>query len=358
MVNVMSKDIVAFSNQKSETIEDEFDFGVRLSECNPDHFRRYFDRFVRYWPKNSESGFYVKRSYHKPWYMPKKKDRRRHLWEEAAIEAAERHLDRDKWRWRKLSQGMYDPPDGPYWLGLYPPKRTTFDLIDFDAEAFRVAWYKQCGQIKPVIIPPVDHFKTMKRIYENFPGRIWCISSETLGIHAYQRYSRPLPMAKLHRATRLQLERIGLGGIEVHPMPGRCLRRPFGEDYTTITPDGVLDCWTDQLDYFEHDGRTPKFHQIAKALMDRVLQQVRSFETSHDIWDSFSGMVGHKCLPGELDRYADRYQQVVDWVNSGCPDVTEPATTISSPDELGLHEEVRFIAESDSIQDQSRRSPR
>jgi len=39
----------------------------------------------------------------------------------------------------------------------------------------------------------LDHFKKIKLIYDAFPGRIWCISSATLGIHAWRKHDRLVP---------------------------------------------------------------------------------------------------------------------------------------------------------------------
>ena len=131
---------------------------------------------------------------------------------------------------------------------MWPPKKSTFKVLDIDNKQNLVG-YSQIreGPLMPVVRMPLEHFIELKRIYDEFPGHIWCISSETLGLHVWEKYPRPVSVPDIHRATRPRLKRIGII-CEIHPMLGRCFRRPFGQDYATITEGGLLTNWIDQLE--------------------------------------------------------------------------------------------------------------
>ena len=131
--------------------------------------------------------------------------------------------------------------------------------------------------MEPVVCPDLDHFKSMKRIYDTFPGRVWCISSLTLGMHAWKSH-RLRPTDEVHTQTKMRLEEIGLGSVEVHPMPGRCFRRPFGRDYLVITPETTLTDWPDQTNYYEDDARTPPFDRIVEAMLHRIALSIQRYD--------------------------------------------------------------------------------
>lgn len=247
---------------------------VRLSEAFPKSFAKFYDRFVRFWPRKS---FHVKYGYVTGFVEKKTKSKAKPLplFESLALEMAERHLDAASWRdWR----GARDAT--PIWLAMHMPKKTTVDAIDFDAKDHRVGYYSFRDQPRPLIHLPLDHFKALKRLYDAFPDRIWCISSETLGMHIWRIHDRPRSSVILHGRNKERLAQIGLPSVESHPMPGRCFRRPFGADYRTITPDGILTRWQDQVEFVEHDRRTPKFEQICDALLSVMREQQRLWNES------------------------------------------------------------------------------
>ena len=99
---------------------------------------------------------------------------------------------------------------------------------------------------------PVEHLQAIKRIYDEFPNRIWCVSSATLGLHIWEKLPMLQDLTTIQVTTKTRLHKIGLGSTEVHPMPGRAFRRPFGQDYYTITDGGLLENWIDQLNFFEN----------------------------------------------------------------------------------------------------------
>ena len=51
----------------------------------------------------------------------------------------------------------------------------------------------------------------------------------------------------------------------------RCFRRPFGQDYISITDDGPLENWIEQLDWFEQAAEPPKFAAIYQALRSQLV---------------------------------------------------------------------------------------
>lgn len=323
---------------------DGFDLGTRLSEINPDHFKRYYDHFVRFAPKNAETGYYLKHGYDRSWFQAKSRGpekRTLHLWEEKAIELAERHLDPDKWEWWKQANGEPDPPPGLQWLGFFRASHTMFNLIDFDAKDFIVGWYESGRQKKPVVIPPVEHFHKLKVIYDAFPpNRVWCVSSDTLGVHAWEHHEL-VESDEVHARQKRVLRQIGLGSVEVHPMPGRCLRRPFGVDYRTITPGGVLEYWPEQLDYWEFDGRTPIFRQIVLTLLNLSVEQMTAFRRSLVCYGNAGRRPSHRtCSSSDCNKFASRIADVRKWLNDGCPQPAGETVSVQAGSDSTLRVEV------------------
>lgn len=291
---------------------------MRLSESEHFRFWTYFYRFVRYWPRKT---FHVKHGYDRGFVEKKKRGtwQPQPLFEEYAVELAERHLEAGVWaEWKGA-----DRPHDPIWLALHMPKSTTVDLIDVDAKQYRLGYYREAGSDKgrlmPVVHLPLDHFKLLKRVYDAFPGRIWCISSETLGVHAWKKHDRIQPSVLLHRTNKRRLAEIGLPAVEAHPMPGRCLRRPFGDGYRTVTPDGVLTEWTAQVDYFESDGRTPAFGRLCGEMVTAMYRQWQCWER----WGDDNRKVN---VRSALERHWHELQEVADWLKAGCP--LEPAAAV------------------------------
>ena len=303
--------------------DDEFgpDFGgvMRISESYYDQFWTYFNRFVRYWPRKS---FNVKYAYEKG-FIEKKKKRTGQvlpLFEKLAIEMTERHLCASNWSERKGESF----PDDPIWLALHMPKLTTVDLIDVDAKQYRVGYYREHGDRKARLLPvmniPLEHFKMLKRIYDHFPERIWCISSETLGIHAWKKHKYLQPTAVLHQINKTILANIGLAAIESHPMPGRCLRRPFGDGYRTIKPTGTIEDWVRQVEYFESDDRTPSFNRICVELVGAMYRQWQA-------WRRFGDDYSRIDARSRVEKQLPELGRIADWLKAGCP--LETAVTIS-----------------------------
>lgn len=272
---------------------DEFQIIFQLSpeDASPDHFRRYRKRFVFGQPT---SPFHIKYEYSGGFFQKKYRKGSRKgkpcvLGGSYGRDVVNKHLE------------------GEYWLGMNMPTRTRQSCLDIDAKDYLVAYVERTNRVfppgqhrslsfadevktvHPVVLLTLEHLQKIKRIYDHFPDRIWCISSQTLGLHAWETFSAPVNTLKVHRDTKQQLAQIGMGDLEVHPMKGRCLRRPFGKDYYTIdarSPRTLIQPWQEQLEYFEmgygptveffgpSPQRTPSFQDIVYHLGLMATQQM------------------------------------------------------------------------------------
>lgn len=296
----------------------------RLSEVFPDQFTLYCKHFIDFYPKGT---YHTKTTYDSSchfsgWPLRKSKKTGRPIalidnrgWQHKT-EMVERHLDQDQWRsYNEANNNDLYCPTEYFWLGLHMPKKTTFHAIDADNKS-RIGWYGEGtpnNPLMPVMKMPFEHFVLLKKIYDAFPDRIWCITSETLGLDIIKKH-RLQSTEIIHEKTKRRLERIGYGNTEVHPMSGRCKRRPFGEHYRTITEDGVLITWQQQLDYYVDPGNTPMFRQIAKTLLSALDYQ----------WNCWLGDQYHKRnkgidVPREIEKQRAIARQVEKWLDDDCP---------------------------------------
>lgn len=310
-------------------------FGMRRSEVNPTEFHLFWERFIKFWPRRT---FHVKWSYQTGFCEVKWKRRGTSLplFDSVAVEYAERHLCHDYWgMWRSVQSGQH-VPSSPIWLALFMPKKTTVDTIDFDAKQYQVGWYGKGWDTRPLVHLPLEHFQTLKRLYDAFPGRMWCISSETLGMHAWRVHDRPLDSLLLHERNKRVLASVGHPSIESHPMQGRCFRRPFGYDYRIITPDGILDSWLDQVPYFEFDRRIPSFEQICEALIATMLAQ-------QDNWNRANHRSAKSGRKWEVPKQVPHLKEIREWLAAGCP--LSPVVAISVPAAIPRNETDRIAQE-------------
>ena len=310
-----------------------------MSDAFPDEFAIYCRHFIDVFPR---SPYYVRTTYDNAsrfggW--PEKKIRKTGrpllLIDNGNFlnrtDCVERHLDYEQWVEFKDSTDPYrDHKIGDfYWLGLTKPRKTTFHAIDLDNKRF-IGHYRSGSKdndpVMPVVHMPLEHFQTMKRIYNAFPNRIWCITSETLGLDIIQRHNLQRTDS-VHTRTKRQLARIGLEKTEVHPMEGRCKRRPFGEHYRTITVDGVVEPWQKQLTYYLTPGPTPSFNHICRTMLRAVKDQWTS-------WISF-GDVDIRVEPRAIvQKYRPELVQVLRWLQDGCP-LDDPVRVVVSTDVPG-----------------------
>ncbi len=244
-----------------------------LNEQQPDEFRRYLDLFYTYCRKRP---FNVRIAYDRGFIQKnrKYKDGSGNYPAYCHHALIARHLDPDHWSFLHPDA----KPTERYWVAMWAPKKSTLKVLDIDNKQ-NLLGYTQVyeGPLLPVVRIPLERFVELKRIYDEFLGHVWCISSETLGLHLWEKYPRPLTVEDIHKATRPRLKKIGIT-CEIHPMFGRCFRRPFGQDYVTITENGLLTDWIEQLNYFEYDAATPSFAAIYSALRSKLLEQWAIYE--------------------------------------------------------------------------------
>ena len=260
----------------------------RLSVKHAEHFKKYFDLFIKYAPSRS---FNIKQNYLKGFIEKKSANRidSQKFYDSIKKELTERHLDPVLWsNWQKADEKRFCP-DHPIWLATHAPKYVNCDAIDIDAKDYIIGYYgdperKYCS-LMPVISLGLSHIKKLKKLYDQFPERVWCISSATIGIHAWKHYKALQLLTAITAVNKELLHEIGLKSIEVHPMEGRCFRRPFGVDYSTITPNGLITDWKDQLDYFLNDKRTPSFQRICLTLVQKMTEQFKKWANSSTIFD-------------------------------------------------------------------------
>jgi len=155
------------------------------------------------------------------------------------------------------------------------------NVIDFDNKNNLLGYYRrgspeQGSPLRPLMTMPLDHFRAIKRIYDEFPNRIWCVSSATLGLHVWEIRPQLQDLLTIQVNAKTRLRKIGLGNTEVHPMPGRAFRRPFGDDYYTITNEGLLSNWIGQLNFFENP-HTPTFENIFIALRSLLSKEFGNY---------------------------------------------------------------------------------
>lgn len=322
---------VAMNTTDTDLSPQERGEGERLSHILPEDYERYFDRWVRFWPQKADPGFHVKYGYDSGFVLKKKKKDGRPLalFGDYLVQCVERHLDNDQWaEWQEFN-GRPVPPafkNSNFWLGLHAPRSTTVSCLDLDNKNLRdpkgkkrllgFTRFSDNWPVRPVTFFPVDHLKDLKVVYDHFPGRLWCLSSESLGLHAWVRLARPISTVRIQRGAIARLQKLGLTAAEVHPMFGRCLRRPFGKDYHTITDQGLITGWWEQVDYFEKftPALTPAFTTIAKALLDKVQQQW------HD-WRRQGEAKSRRTVPARvIAEHQHHLDEARAWVESGCPD--------------------------------------
>lgn len=270
-------------------------------------FKRYCRHFYDYCPKRPyhvkygyETGFIARKKKYKTtegdYYIPCRSG------------SVERHLD------------FYDRR--PYWLGLRFGKKSSVKCLDFDNKPNVLGLYEVGGVWRPVVHLPLDHFRTMKRIYDAFPRHVWCVSSATLGLHIWERLGYPQTALDVERKNRPKLMEIGLAELEVYPSPqlmNWVLRRPFGQDYYTITDDGLLFDWVEQLDHFESATRSPSFPTIVRSLVElervgwRIVESGATFRRKQESPFAFKRFLNNRLLEREAET-------VLDWIDAGCPE--------------------------------------
>lgn len=206
-----------------------------LQQVFPVDFDRYLDLFYKFLPKKS---VHIRTFYGGGFFCPKRRLKSGDQIDQSCYpDLIARHLDLERWQHNHPSVRYPEH----YWVAMREPQKSSLKAIDFDNKENVLGYYStRDGQRiihRPLPTLTVEHLQAVKRIYDAFPNHIWCVSSATLGLHIWQRYARPLPLIEIDALNRPTLARIGLGNTEIHPMVGRAFRRPFGQDYFTLTPE-------------------------------------------------------------------------------------------------------------------------
>ena len=181
----------------------------------------YIETFVKFFIRRH---FHVRRGYAEG-FEREKNDKFANvpITEENTEQIVSKHLDVKEW-----NEEHPDDQEEFFWFAQYGPTMTKLDCIDFDNKeniVGKTLLVDDQGRRQPVVGYPLSQLQDLKRLYDLFPGRIWCISSETLGFHIWSRIGG---LELLHvRRERVQrrLATIGMEKTEVHPMQGRCQRR-------------------------------------------------------------------------------------------------------------------------------------
>ena len=247
-----------------------------LEKVWTDEFNRYAELFDKYLPKRP---FHVRFRYGAGFVCAKGKYKRSgQPYDRTCCPAlVAKHLD--FWRWKEVRGDRNHPPN--YWIAMFPGKKSAIKAIDFDNKQNLLGYYRDvAGKPRPLPTMPLEHLQTVKRLYDAFPGRTWCVSSATLGLHLWQRMPSPQSVEAIQAADRPRLREIGLGNTEIHPMFGRCFRRPFGADYFTITDDGILEHWVKQLDWFEKATEPPSFRAVYHAMRSLLVREWDGYDAT------------------------------------------------------------------------------
>ena len=276
--NIVSDNAISLS-EKDEWLEILQEEHTPLEQFWPDEFQRYCDLFFKYLPK---SPFHVRRFYGGGFICQKgRKKNGEEYFRGCYPGLIAKMLDYERWkrvqftknvRANNLQEEKRYPPD--FWVAMNTGSKSRINAIDFDNKENVLGYYHETpledARPRPLVTLTLEHLQAMKRVYDAFPNRIWCISSLTLGLHIWELTRFPKSIELIHALAKPKLKAIGLGNTEVHPMFGRPHRRPFGKDYFTITNIGLSEDWIEQLNYFENSGETPSFDAIYRDLRSKV----------------------------------------------------------------------------------------
>ena len=263
--NIIVSDAAISATDNDEWLEILQEEHTPLEEFWPDEFRRYQELFVKYLPK---SPFHVRRFYGGGFVCQKGRTKNGEEYFKGCYPGLiAKMLDYERWKKVQYAKQAADnsqderryAPD--CWIALNTGSKSRINAIDYDNKDNVLGYYHETpledARPRPLVTLSLEHLQAMKRVYDAFPNRIWCISSLTLGLHIWEVVRFPRPIELIHAVAKPRLKAIGLGDTEVHPMFGRPHRRPFGKDYLTITNSGLLEDWIEQLNYFENVGETP-----------------------------------------------------------------------------------------------------
>ena len=144
-----------------------------LQEVYPDELERYMNLFFKYFPKFPA---HVRHGYGQGFLALKGKRKDGTKFERPCYpDLIVRMLDLDRWQHHhpRAKQPEY------FWVAMREPRRSSLKAIDLDNKEDVLGHYqtRQMNRLvnRPLPILTVDHMQKIKRVYDAFPGHIWCI---------------------------------------------------------------------------------------------------------------------------------------------------------------------------------------
>ena len=142
-----------------------------LEKVWTDEFNRYVELFYKYLPKRP---FHHRFRYGDGFLCAKGKYKGRDVkYDRTCCPALiAKHLD--YWRWQNCRPEKACSPN--YWIAMFPGKKSALKTIDFDNKQNLLGYYLDVADNpRPLPTLPLKHLQTIKRLYDAFPGRIWCV---------------------------------------------------------------------------------------------------------------------------------------------------------------------------------------
>jgi hypothetical protein len=205
--NIVSNNSIS-SSENDEWLEILQEEHTPLEQFWPDEFQRYCDLFVKYLPK---SPFHVRRCYGGGFICQKgRKKNGEEYFRGCYPGLIAKMLDYERWkRIQGLKEEKRFPPD--FWIALNTGSKSSINAIDFDNKENVLGYYRESpledARPRPLVTLTLAHLQAMKRVYDEFPNRIWCISSLTLGLHIWEVGRFPKPIELIHAIAKPKLRR-------------------------------------------------------------------------------------------------------------------------------------------------------
>lgn len=327
-----------------------------LEQLFPNEFNRYLELFYKYLPKKP---FHVRIRYGGGFICQKGKKKSGEEYFKACYPGLIGKM-LDYSHWTNMHGDKEHPPY--YWIAMNTGRKSAVKAIDFDNKENLLGYYRTSiseeSPVRPLPALTLEHCQAVKRLYDAFPKHLWCVSSATLGLHIWQKMPYPQPIEAIHAADSPRLREIGLGNTEIHPMNGRAFRRPFGQDYCTITDNGLLTDWIDQLDYFEKVAEAPGFPAIYQALRSVSSAEFGGYRHTYEFLKPSAQphLAGYFLGARVVDiRHYEKNQELLDdWAGKGFPEnlpVSEPVKVDFSKGSGREHAEAQ--SRKDGLQDQA-----
>ena len=197
---------------------------------------------------------------------------------------------------------------GRHVISTMPGRRCQYDCLDLDNHEGLLGWVHDQIDTSPferpftverrVSLISLPYLLRVKQVFDEFPGRVWSISSDSLGLHALKRWPQARFLKEIEITTGGSLKRLGIPHSEFFPRQDTPFRRPFGRDYITITPTRLLRNWQAQLRCYLNP-QPISFENIVDALLEGQQQHWKNLESRIDgrAWYRLAPL-GHKFFTG------------------------------------------------------------